>query len=123
MEEPQALSSGGGDSGLVAGPRLYELLVEARHPSMVVSVLFSDLEESPSRHLATQAIELLQHAEHHPRPAFTGPTFLPEIDPRTSRLVGGCAQQSLDPLEPPLGVEQLDLPNVVAFDHRADSRT
>jgi hypothetical protein len=46
---------------------------------------------------------------------------MPQIDTRASRLVGGCAQQSLDPLEPTLDVEQLDLPNVVAFDHRADS--
>jgi hypothetical protein len=59
MEEPQALSSGGRYPRLVAGSRLHELLVEAGHPPMVVSVPFSDLKELPSGHLTTQTVELL----------------------------------------------------------------
>lgn len=43
--------------------------------------------------------------------------LVPEIDARTSRLAGGCAQQSLNPLEPPLNVQQLHLVDVAASDH------
>jgi hypothetical protein len=86
---------------------------------MVVPVPFSDLEKLAPRHLTTQTVELLQHAEHHLGPAFPGALFSAEIDPCASRFVGGGSQQSLDPLEPALDVEQLDLPNLVSCAHLA----
>jgi hypothetical protein len=122
-ENPQALPPCGSESRLVAGPRLDELMVEACHPTMVVSVRLSDLEESASSYLTTEAIELLQHAVHHPGPAFTRPTFLPEVDPGASRLIGGGAEQALDPFETPFDVEQVHLPSVIAFGHPGWSRT
>jgi hypothetical protein len=42
-----------------------------------------------------------------------------EIDARTSRFVRGCAQQSLNPLEPAFNVEQLDLLRLFTSDHGA----
>ena len=61
---------------------------------MVVAVLLADLEEPPPRHLTAQAIELFQHAEHHPRPAFAGPPFLLEID---MRAIGSFKTQFAGP--------------------------
>jgi hypothetical protein len=58
-EEPQALSSASCESRLVVGPRFNELLVEAGHPPVVVAVLLTDLQESPSGYLAAQAIDLI----------------------------------------------------------------
>jgi hypothetical protein len=77
-------------------------------------VLLADLQESSPGYLTTQMIEILQAGEHHPRPAFTWPVVMSEIDPCRPGLVRGGAEQSLDP---PLHVEHLDLPHVVRRGH------
>ena len=116
-EDPQSLSSAGAKSRPVAGPRLNELLVEPGHTSTVVSMFLADLQETHPGHFATLPVEVVQHGEHHPCPAFTGPPLVTEVVTRSSGLVRGCPQQSFDPLEPAFDFEQSDLLRVAVLVH------
>jgi hypothetical protein len=104
-EEQQSLTTDRSESRLIAGCRFHELLVVPGHTPVAVSVPLADLQEPSSRYFTAEAIDLVQHGKHHPRPAFTRRMRMPEIGARTSSLVGRSAKKSLDPLEPPFDVE------------------
>src|SRR4029453_19388490 len=90
------------------GRRLHELLVEAGHAAPTVRVLLADLEEAPPGDLSTGAVQVVEDAEHHLRPTVAGAPIEPKIHPRAPRLVGGRAEEPLDPLKTSFRVHKLD---------------